>query len=86
MVFVSDGITSILSNEEIVDLARDAPDPQKAAQAILSFAEELGSEDNATVIVVPLAGWSLIRGPDGTKERRDYRREQAMGSERQRRM
>ncbi|GJJ08791.1 hypothetical protein Clacol_003010 [Clathrus columnatus] len=85
-VSVSDGITSVLSDDEIVDLARNSPDPQQAASSILSFAEELGSEDNATVIVVPLAGWDKPRGPDKTKELREYRRRQAVGSERQRRM
>lgn len=69
-----------------MDLARGYSDPQQAASAIMSFAEELGSEDNATVIVVPLAGWGRIRGPDRTKELREYRRRQAIGSERQRRM
>lgn len=83
---VSDGISSILSDEEIVDLARDAPNPQTAAQLILSFAEELGSQDNATVLVVPLAGWGSIRGPNKTKELREYRRQQAVDAiERQRR-
>ena len=69
-----------------MDLARSVSDPQQAASAIMSFAEELGGEDNATVIVVPLAGWGRIRGPDKTKELRDYRRRQAVGNERQRRM
>ncbi|KAJ7786192.1 phosphatase 2C-like domain-containing protein [Mycena metata] len=86
LVLVSDGISSMLSDSEVVDLARDAPDPKTAAERILSFAEELGGEDNATVIVVPLAGWGKIRGPDSTRELRDYRRMQAVGSERQRRM
>lgn len=85
-VSVSDGITSVLSDDEIVDVARHAHDPQQAAHAIISFAEELGSEDNATAIVVPLAGWGRITGPDKTKELREYRRNQAIGSERQRRM
>lgn len=85
-VSVSDGITSVLSDDEIVDVARHAHDPQQAAHAIISFAEELGSEDNATAIVVPLAGWGRIAGPDKTKELREYRRNQAIGSERQRRM
>ena len=61
----------------MVDLARDAPDPKTAAERILSFAEELGSEDNATAIVVPLSGWGKIRGPDKTKELRKYRQQQA---------
>ncbi|KAF8523092.1 phosphatase 2C-like domain-containing protein [Hysterangium stoloniferum] len=85
-VSVSDGITSTLSDDEIVDLARNASDPQQAAMEIISFAEELGSEDNATVIVVPFAGWGRMKGPDKTKELRDYRRRQAIGTERQRRM
>ncbi|KAJ7169766.1 phosphatase 2C-like domain-containing protein [Mycena filopes] len=86
LVLISDGISSMLSDSEVVDLARDAPDPKTAAERILSFAEELGGEDNATVIVVPLAGWGKIQGPDSTRELREYRRMQAVGSERQRRM
>ncbi|KAJ6509421.1 phosphatase 2C-like domain-containing protein [Mycena vitilis] len=86
LVLISDGISSMLSDSEVVDLARNAPDPKAAAERILSFAEELGGEDNATVIVVPLAGWGKIQGPDSTRELRDYRRQQAVGSERQRRM
>ncbi|KAH7104595.1 phosphatase 2C-like domain-containing protein [Auriculariales sp. MPI-PUGE-AT-0066] len=78
LILVSDGITETLSDDEIVDLARGARDPRAAAQAILAFAEELGSQDNATVIV--------IHGPDATRELRDYRRRQAMGSERLHRM
>ncbi|KAJ7783663.1 phosphatase 2C-like domain-containing protein, partial [Mycena maculata] len=86
LVLISDGISSMLSDSEVVDLARNAPDPKTAAENILSFAQDLGGEDNATVIVVPLAGWGKIRGPDSTRELRDYRRHQAVGSERQRRM
>ncbi|KAJ7900226.1 phosphatase 2C-like domain-containing protein [Mycena olivaceomarginata] len=86
LVLISDGISSMLSDSEVVDLARDAPDPKSAAERILSFAEELGGEDNATAIVVPLAGWGKIQGPDSTRELREYRRLQAVGSERQRRM
>jgi len=52
----------------------------------LAFSEELGGNDNATAIVIPLAGWNKINGPDKTRELRDYRRLQAVGSERQRRM
>ncbi|KAF9076163.1 phosphatase 2C-like domain-containing protein [Rhodocollybia butyracea] len=86
MILVSDGVTSTLSDDEIVDLARDAPDPKAAAEQILSFVAELGGEDNLTAIVVPLSGWGKIQGPDKTKELREYRRKQAEGSERQRRM
>ncbi|KAK1233023.1 Protein phosphatase 2C 6 [Marasmius sp. AFHP31] len=86
MVLVSDGVSSIISDDEVVDLARDAPDPKTAADRILSYVEELGGDDNMTAIVIPLAGWGRIKGPDKTKELREYRKEQAVGSERQRRM
>jgi protein phosphatase PTC6 len=86
MIFFSDGISSVASDDEVADLARDAPDPKTAANRILSFAEELGSEDNATVIVVPLSGWGKITGRDKTKDLREFRLKQAVGSNRQRRM
>jgi len=86
IVLVSDGVSSVMSDDEVVDLARDAADPKQAAERILAFAEEMGSEDNATAIVVPLAGWGKIQGPDKTKELREYRQRQAVGSERLRRM
>lgn len=56
---------------------RDTNDPKAAAEKILAFSEELGGNDNATAIVVPLAGWNKIDGPDKTRELRDYRRLQA---------
>ncbi|KAH8120113.1 phosphatase 2C-like domain-containing protein [Phellopilus nigrolimitatus] len=86
IVFVTDGISSVLSDAEIVDLARNAKDPRVAAKAILDFADEIGSDDNLTAIVVPLAGWGKVSGPDRTKELREYRRTEAIGTERHRRM
>ena len=77
LVLVSDGISAILSDNEIVDLVRDVNDPKTAAEKILAFSEELGGNDNATAIVIPLAGWNKIDGPDKTRELRDYRRLQA---------
>jgi protein phosphatase PTC6 len=80
IALVSDGISSILSDQEVVDLARDAVDPKAAADNILAFAQELGSDDNATAIVVPLAGWGKIQGPDKTKDLRDFRQRQSSES------
>ena len=77
LVLISDGISAILSDDEIVDLVRGANDPKTAAEKILAFSEELGGNDNATAIVIPLAGWNKIDGPDKTRELRDYRRLQA---------
>ncbi|KAF7985281.1 hypothetical protein HWV62_6429 [Athelia sp. TMB] len=77
IVLVSDGVSSVVSDDEVVDLARNAKDPKEAADRILAYAEEMGSEDNATAIVVPLAGWGKIEGPDKTKDLREYRQRNA---------
>jgi len=86
MVLVSDGISSVVTDQEIVDLARGASSPKHAANRILSFAEEMGSSDNLTAIVLPFAGWGHVSGPDQTKNLRAYRSSQMIGAERQRRM
>lgn len=77
MILVTDGLTSLMSNQEIVDLGRDAMDPTRAAATIVHFAEDLGAQDNCTCIVVPLAGWGNVGGNDDTEARREYRRQQA---------
>ena len=77
IVLLTDGISSVLSDAEIVDLARNAKDPREAAKTIVDFADEVGSEDNLTAMIVPLAGWGKVRGPDRTKELREYRRTEA---------
>ncbi|KAF8269312.1 phosphatase 2C-like domain-containing protein [Lactarius quietus] len=86
MVLVSDGISSVVSDQEIVDLARGAVSPKHAAKRILSFAEEMGSSDNMTAIVLPFSGWGQVSGHDRTKKLREYRSSQMIGAERQRRM
>lgn len=60
-----------------MDLARDAPDPKSAANRILTFSQDLGGDDNATAIVIPLAGWGKPCRVDRTKELREYRLRQA---------
>ncbi|KAJ9097278.1 hypothetical protein QFC21_004947 [Naganishia friedmannii] len=74
MVLVTDGISTLISNQEIIDLARTANSPQRAAQAIVNFAGDLGAEDNCTCMVVPLAGWGSVGGKDETEARREYRK------------
>ncbi|OSX67370.1 hypothetical protein POSPLADRAFT_1176162 [Postia placenta MAD-698-R-SB12] len=83
ITLVSDGISSVVSDNEISDLARGASTPQHAAQRILRFAEDMGSDDNLTALVVPLAGWGHMTGEDRTRDLREYRRRRMEGSERQ---
>lgn len=66
-----------MSHEEVNDLVRFAPTPGEGAKRVLSFAENIGSEDNATVIVVPLLGWGKPQGSDTTRELRDYKLNEA---------
>ncbi|KAL1951530.1 hypothetical protein VTO73DRAFT_679 [Trametes versicolor] len=84
ITLLSDGVSSVVSDDEISDLARGAPSPKHAAERILTFAEDMGGDDNMTALIVPLAGWGRITAPDGTKELRDYRIKSMQGSERQR--
>ncbi|KAI0639709.1 protein serine/threonine phosphatase 2C [Trametes polyzona] len=84
ITLLSDGVSSVVSDDEISDLARGAPSPKHAAERILTFAEDMGGDDNMTALIVPLAGWGHVTGPDRTKELREYRMKSMQGSERQR--
>lgn len=87
LVLLSDGITDVISDQEIIDLVRGHRDPTQAAKKIVSFAEDVGGEDNMTCIVVPLPGWGKMGGMDTTADRREYRVRQFNGaSRRQKRM
>ena len=61
---------------------RGCPTPEYAAKRILRYAEDMGSDDNLTAIVIPLAGWGKMTGDDRTRDLRQYRRKQMEGSER----
>lgn len=56
-VICSDGLFVELSDAEIADVLRTEPNPQQAAEALVSRAVEAGGRDNVTVVVVDhLAG------------------------------
>lgn len=69
----TDGVSTVLTDQEIVDLCRTAPRPDVAAQRIKDYAMDLGSEDNISVVVVPLRGWGKTGGDDKTKEQLEQR-------------
>ncbi|KAF8963469.1 hypothetical protein BGZ46_000960 [Entomortierella lignicola] len=72
LVLVTDGITGVMSNQEIVDCVKLENDPTQAAANVLNLAEQLGAEDNCTVLVVRLPAWGT-KMPDLSKELREYR-------------
>lgn len=86
LVLVSDGISGAMTDGEVADLMRSRGTPTQAAQAIVRFAEEIGSEDNMTAMVLPFAGWGRMTGPDRSEKHRAYRVKLAEDTRRSRRM
>ncbi|KAF2874209.1 serine/threonine protein phosphatase [Massariosphaeria phaeospora] len=82
LVLISDGVSGHLSDQEIVDIVKEARTPEQAAREVTSFATEVATDaDNATTLVVRLGGWERRSegglGSMGTKEMRDWRKEEA---------
>ncbi|KAF4637511.1 hypothetical protein G7Y89_g556 [Cudoniella acicularis] len=83
LVLVSDGVSGTLSDQEIVDVVKEAKTPEQGAKDVVAYATEVSREgDNATCLVVRLGGWERRveggMGSMGTKEVRDYKRREAL--------
>ncbi|RPB21106.1 protein serine/threonine phosphatase 2C [Terfezia boudieri ATCC MYA-4762] len=82
MVLCSDGVSGVLSDQEIVDIIKEKRTPEEGARAVVEFAEEVvgrgnGGGDNSTCLVVRLGGWERReeggKGSKGTSELRRWR-------------
>ncbi|ODV90203.1 hypothetical protein CANCADRAFT_31235 [Tortispora caseinolytica NRRL Y-17796] len=82
LVLVSDGVTGMASDQEIVDIVYSTYEqlgarqgtPQRAAQDIVKYIEAIGGDDNATCMVVRLPGWgNWNRAVDQTGELREFK-------------
>jgi protein phosphatase PTC6 len=83
IVLVSDGVSGTLSDQEIVDVVKEAKTPEQGARDVVGFATEVSKEgDNATCLVIRLGGWERRgeggMGSMGTKEVRDFRKRDAL--------
>ncbi|SPO05694.1 related to protein phosphatase 2c [Cephalotrichum gorgonifer] len=82
LILCSDGISGTLSDQEMVDIVKEAATPDEAATAVVNFSTEVSTGDNATCQVVRLGGWERRSegglGSLGTKEVRDLRRAEAV--------
>ncbi|KAM3453422.1 hypothetical protein MY3296_003830 [Beauveria thailandica] len=83
LVLMSDGVCGTLSDQEIVDIVKEAKTPEQGARAVVDYATEVSDDgDNATCQVVRLGGWERRSegglGPIGTKEMREIRRKEAL--------
>jgi PPM family protein phosphatase len=69
LLLCSDGLTRMVTEPEIAGTLQSEPDPAKAAEKLVSLANEQGGADNITVVVVRVnmesKGWFswLRRGP-----------------------
>ncbi|XP_022087933.1 protein phosphatase 1K, mitochondrial-like [Acanthaster planci] len=62
LVLVTDGIISVMTDQEICDSINQCHDPPSAAYFVADQALQFGSEDNASILVVPLARWGYETG------------------------
>ncbi|KAI0389718.1 protein serine/threonine phosphatase 2C [Xylariaceae sp. FL0594] len=90
LVLMSDGVSGTLSDQEIVDIVKEAKTPEQGARDVVSYTTEVSTDgDNATCLVVRLGGWERRSegglGSLGTKEMRDFRRSEALDPRRARR-
>lgn len=58
IVLHTDGVSHVMSDEEITDLVQTCPDAEHAANILTHCAIQYGSEDNITAIVIPLRLWT----------------------------
>lgn len=82
MVLMSDGVSGTLSDQEIIDVIKEARTPEQGSKDVVNYATQVSRDgDNATCLVVRLGGWERRNegglGSLGTKEIRDARRAEA---------
>lgn len=72
LLVCSDGLTTELDDEVLAEVLAGAPDPQEAAQRLVSLAVHAGAQDNVSAVVVTAGsqGWSAgDTGPGRTSPR-----------------
>ena len=58
LVLTTDGVNFVMTDDEVVDCIRAwSADPKEASQKLVDQALLFASEDNVTVIILPLGAW-----------------------------
>jgi len=65
LLLCTDGLTSMVSEDEIEEVLRTVPDPQEAAQRLVQRANEAGGVDNTTVVILDFSDDAAAGRPDG---------------------
>jgi serine/threonine protein phosphatase PrpC len=69
LLLCTDGLTSMVSEDQIEAALRSVPDPQEAAQRLVRMANEAGGMDNTTVLVLDFSDGDATPQPDGRATR-----------------
>ncbi|PVV01826.1 hypothetical protein BB560_003742 [Smittium megazygosporum] len=67
-VIVCDGITDVMTDQEIVDVVKGSKSAKHASEKLVSTAEQLNASDNISAVVVRLPGWENRNLKDITRE------------------
>ncbi len=57
LVLATDGVTFVLTDDEIVDCVSSCETPGEAAEKLIDQALHFSTEDNVTAVVLPLGAW-----------------------------
>ena len=60
-MLVTDGITYVMSDEEIANIVGQCDDPNAAASRLVDQALLHASRDNCTALVLPLGAWNKVK-------------------------
>ncbi|XP_038060697.1 protein phosphatase 1K, mitochondrial-like [Patiria miniata] len=74
LILVTDGIISVMTDQEVCDSVNQCHDPPTAANFVADQALQFGSEDNASIVVVPLARWGYETGNSSVRTMRWFER------------
>jgi protein phosphatase len=56
LLLCSDGLSSMVSDEELLKISRDEPNPARAVQMMVEMAKQAGGQDNITTILIQMNG------------------------------
>ncbi|XP_059933262.1 protein phosphatase 1K, mitochondrial isoform X1 [Gadus macrocephalus] len=60
LALTTDGINFLLSDQEICDVIKQSHNPTESAELVTQQALQYGTEDNSSILILPLGAWSSL--------------------------